>query len=98
MPSRFRWYRFALAFLLISTLAIFARAMTVIIPSDDDLIIGARLIVSGEVTASESSFDDSNTQVFTYTTLRVSEVLKGSLSSEEIVIKELGGDVGGRGV
>ncbi len=69
-------------------------ATTVIIPSDDDLIIGSRVIVHAKVISVVAAFDEQRGCVFTYTTLRVREVLKGRLASREIVIKELGGQAG----
>ena len=42
-----------------------------IIPSDDDMIIGARAIVRGKVLSIGSSFDERQNRVFTYITLRV---------------------------
>ncbi len=98
MRSRILWLRLFLTTLLVSLLVVFAQAMTVVIPTDDELIIGSRVIVQADVLSTESSFDDTHTQVFTYTTLRVNEVLKGAVATRRIVIKELGGDVGGKGV
>src|SRR5713226_6244314 len=72
-------------------------ATTVIIPSDDDMIIGARAIVRGKVLSIGSSFDEQQNRIFTYTTLRVQEVIKGQISERKIVIKEEGGQVGMRG-
>src|ERR1700730_8970638 len=67
------------------------------IPSDDDMIIGARAIVRGKVLSVGSSFDAQQNRIFTYTTLRVQEVIKGQISERKIVIKEEGGQVGTRG-
>ena len=98
MQSRILCFRLALSLALLSAFTFFAQAMTVIVPSDADLIIGSRAIVYADVLSTESSFDDAHIQVFIYTTLRIHEVLKGSIASREIVIKEPGGDVGGKGV
>jgi hypothetical protein len=72
-------------------------ATTATIPSDDDMIIGARVIVRGKVLSIGSSFDEQQNRVFTYITLRVQEVIKGQISERKIVIKEEGGQVGMRG-
>src|SRR5436190_23917102 len=71
-------------------------ATTAIVPADDDLIIGARVIVKGKVLSIESQFDDQQRRIFTYVKLKVQEVLKGQITERKIVIKELGGRVGDR--
>lgn len=72
-----------------------ATATTVRIPQDEDLIIGARAIIRGRVLNVASAFDGD--RIFTYTTIRIQEVLKGQISERRIVIKEQGGQVGSRG-
>ncbi|MEW6211010.1 MAG: putative Ig domain-containing protein [Acidobacteriota bacterium] len=72
-------------------------ATTVIIPSDDDMIVGARAIVIAKVLSVGSSLDEREDRIYTYTTLRVQEVLKGQITERRIVIKEEGGDLGYRG-
>ncbi len=72
-------------------------ATSIVIPSDDELIIGARAIVRGNVTAVASGYDDAHKSIFTYITLRVQEVFKGNITTSEIVIKEPGGVTGTRG-
>nr|MDQ3011641.1 hypothetical protein [Acidobacteriota bacterium] len=72
-------------------------ATSIVIPSDDDLIIGARAIVRGNVTAVATGYDDAHKSIFTYITLRVQEVFKGNINTSEIVIKEPGGVTGNRG-
>lgn len=72
-----------------------AQATSVIVPSDDEMIIGARAIIRCVVTSVESRYDVEHNAIFTYTTVRVSEVLKGSLQVDrEVVLKEPGGGVG----
>ncbi|MGA9770240.1 MAG: putative Ig domain-containing protein [Blastocatellia bacterium] len=73
-----------------------ASATSVIIPPDDDLIIGARAIVRAKVLSVSSSLDPQD-QIYTYITLRVREVLKGHITDHRIVIKERGGQVGFQG-
>jgi hypothetical protein len=67
-------------------------------PSDEDMIVGARLIVRGKVLSVESSFDESQQRIFTYTTIKVQEVIKGQLAERRITLKELGGVVGDSGL
>ena len=72
-------------------------ATTVVVPSDDDMIVGARAIVMGRVLSISTSYDESRGMVFTYVKLRVDEVLKGHLKNRKIVLKELGGVAGNHG-
>jgi len=71
-------------------------ATTAIVPPDDDMIIGARVIVRGRILSIESRFDEQQGRIFTYIKLKVQEVLKGQITERKIVIKELGGQVGDR--
>ena len=71
-------------------------ATTAIVPPDDDMIIGARVIVKGRILSIESRFDEQQGRIFTYIKLKVQEVLKGQITERKIVIKELGGQVGDR--
>jgi hypothetical protein len=96
--------RFNLATLSISVLftCFFAAkglvfATTVVIPSDDQLVIGARAIVRGKVLSLETRYDGERRRVYTYIRLQVDEILKGRVTAREIVIKELGGEAGGFG-
>jgi hypothetical protein len=71
-------------------------ATTAILPSDDDLIIGARAIVQASVLSLDSSLGVDD-RIYTYITLRVKKVLKGHLTERKIVLKEMGGQVGDLG-
>jgi hypothetical protein len=85
---------------LLAALVVFAEtasATTVIIPADDDLMIGARAIVRGRVISVTCAFDDQQGRIYTYITLRVNEVIKGRITSRRIVLKEPGGQVGLQG-
>ncbi|MDX2039919.1 MAG: putative Ig domain-containing protein [Acidobacteriota bacterium] len=72
-------------------------ATSVIIPSDDQMIIGARAIVRGQVVAINGGLDQQHQGIFTYVTLRVQEVFKGKLTQGDIIIKEPGGQFGNKG-
>jgi hypothetical protein len=85
-------FLFAIIFLLLCQSI---EATTVRLPEDEDLIIGARAIIRGRVLSVASAFDGD--RIFTYTTIRVQEVLKGQIGQRRIVIKEQGGQVGSRG-
>ena len=74
-----------------------AQATTFTVPSDDELIIGARAIVRGKVLSLTSRLDPAQDRIFTYITLRVNEVLKGRIVERKIVLKQEGGQLGTRG-
>ena len=71
-------------------------ATTVTIPSDDDMLVGARAILRGKVVAIESSLEESSGRIYTYVTVKVQEVYKGQITERRVVLKELGGRVGDR--
>src|SRR5690349_6384334 len=86
--------------LLLPCLVIFAlsvHAISVIVPSDDEMVIGARAIVRGAVTSINSGFDAQHNAIFTYVNVRVYDVLKGQINSSEIVLKQPGGVAGDHG-
>ncbi len=74
--------------------AINTLATSVIMLSDEDLIVSVRAIVQGEVSAIESRFSEDKSQIYTYITVKVKKVLKGKIESQEIVTRQLGGTVG----
>src|SRR5215467_5023332 len=74
-------------------LAAAANATTAIIPSDDQMIIASRAIIRAKVISQSCGFDSRHNIVYTYVTLRIREVLKGQITSSEIVLKEPGGQV-----
>ncbi|MGE0132066.1 MAG: FG-GAP-like repeat-containing protein [Blastocatellales bacterium] len=81
--------------LVISFLSV--HATSVIVPSDDEMIIGARAIVRGTVTSINSGYDNQHNAIFTYVNIRVYDVLKGRITSNDIVVKQPGGVSGDRG-
>ena len=72
-------------------------ATTVIIPSDDQMIVEARAIVRGRILAIETGLDEQQDRIYTYVTLKVQEVLKGRITQRKIVLKQPGGEYGSRG-
>ena len=70
-------------------------ATTVVRPLDDDMVVGARAIITGKVLQIESAIDQQD-RIFTYITVRVNEVIKGQISQRKIILKEFGGIVGDR--
>ena len=72
-----------------------ALATTVVRPLDDDMIVGARSIITGKVLQIESAIEQQD-RIYTYITVRVTEVVKGQISERRIILKEFGGVVGDR--
>src|SRR5712692_8419902 len=64
------------------------RASTFVVPTDDDLIVGARAIVRAKVLSMSCQLDESSGRIFTYVRLRVREVFKGQITDGEIVSKK----------
>lgn len=93
---RRRGFKYLLAIISLLFCADSVRATTVILPADDDIIVGARTIVRAKVLSVASSLDTEQDRIFTYITLRVQEVFKGEITERRIVLKELGGTVGDR--
>ncbi|HKV39193.1 MAG TPA: putative Ig domain-containing protein [Blastocatellia bacterium] len=89
--------KLAFLFLFLMAFATAGRAMTVVMPTDDDMIVGARGIVVGRVVSTSAGLDDKTGFVCTYVRLSVSQVLKGDLTPGVVVLKEPGGMVGTRG-
>lgn len=71
------------------------QATTVVLMPDDDLIVSSRAIVHGTVTQIESRFDPAGQSIYTYFTLHLQQVFKGNISDSTIVVRQLGGRVGG---
>lgn len=65
--------------------------------SDDDLVIGARAIVIGEVRSIGSRYDAQQDRFFTYIRVNIEQVFKGQIRERSIVLKQEGGEVNGQG-
>lgn len=85
-----------LALLLLPTFR--AKATTVVMLSDSELIVNSRAIVTGRVASIMSAWDDTHSMVWTYVEVRADRVLKGELAEGSIVLKQLGGEAGASGV
>src|SRR5262245_20093532 len=88
--------RQVLVTLLVCLCASISRATTVVMPTDLDMIVGARAIVRGKVVSINTALDDRTGLVCTYIKLSVREVLKGEIAQGELTLKEPGGETGGR--
>src|SRR5207237_3056617 len=73
--------------------AVAASATTIVLPSDDQLILKAPVIVSGTILRSNPV--QIGNKIWTETTLAVDHAFKGAATAE-IVIREIGGQLDGR--
>jgi hypothetical protein len=62
-----------------------------------EMVSRAGTIVHGTVLSNECREDDRGA-IFTYTTIAVAEALTGSVAEDQIVIRNMGGKVGDRGL
>src|ERR1044071_793430 len=72
-------------------------ATTAIVPTDEQMVVESRAIVTGRVADIFSSVDSRTNLVYTYVRLDVNTVLKGNIVSRQIVLKELGGETANHG-
>jgi hypothetical protein len=62
--------------------------------SEEELIVDSRVILKGQVMATESRWDESEDAIWTYVMIAVQRVYKGNIASPIIVLKQMGGAVG----
>ena len=62
--------------------------------SDEEMVSNAQTIVIGTCTSIKSEWNEERTKIFTYITIVPKNILKGSEPPQEIIIKQLGGEVG----
>ena len=86
----FRVYGLTCVFLL-ATIA--AHATTIVLPTDEQLIAKAPVILDGTVVSTAAV--DRNGAIWTDTTVDVSHAIKGNVSGR-IIVRELGGQLGDR--
>ena len=67
----------------LAALNLIGYATTVIIPSDEEMLVGARAVLRGQVTAVTCAYDETHRGIYTYITLNVAEVIKGNLNKGE---------------
>jgi hypothetical protein len=85
-----------LAFVLLA--AVSARADVTPRWSDADLARFSDAIVTGRVVDIASGRDPATGAIYSYVTLSVDQVIKGSIAEREITIKQLGGQIGDEGL
>jgi hypothetical protein len=61
------------------------------------MVVESRAIVTGQVIGLSTAVDPSTNRVYTYIRLEVNTVLKGGITEQEIVLKELGGETAALG-
>ncbi|MGH9174737.1 MAG: hypothetical protein ACRD1H_10275, partial [Vicinamibacterales bacterium] len=84
--------------MLLVAAADLARAGTAPKWSDDQLIGFSDVILTGRVADITSGWDTSVNTIYTYVHVDVDEVLRGSLGSGRVIIKQMGGVAGGIGL
>ncbi|HEX6177302.1 MAG TPA: hypothetical protein VF057_03015, partial [Thermoanaerobaculia bacterium] len=70
-----------------------ARATTIVMPSDEQLIAKAPVILAGTVTATQPV--EREGKIWTESSIAVARVLKGN-ANDAIVVREIGGEINGR--
>jgi len=91
-----RWAALALAGLLLAAplAAVTMRALSL-----DELVQTSDRVVVATIVSNEGRWDDAGAKIFTYTTIRVDEYIKGDgASGDTLVIVTLGGAVGDKGM
>ncbi len=86
---------FAVAFFTVLGSPVAAHASTILELSFSEVSRSSEIIIEATVESSHASFD-ANGQIWTTVQLAILDVLAGSIDTERIVIRYLGGTVGGR--
>src|SRR5262245_8421613 len=71
-----------------------ARATTIVVPTDDELLRASRAVVEGRVVEIRARRAEHGRTISTYVTLDVSRVLAGDATTGRLVLKQMGGRVG----
>src|SRR5438105_1573768 len=88
----------ALSLLVLALSTIPAKATSVVMLSDDELIQTSRVIVTGTVKTVFSAWNDEHNIIYTFVEVRPDHFLKGNLNTTRIVLKQLGGTAGASGM
>jgi len=97
MNTRRLFFFSVLACLVVFAVSVGTFATTATVPTDEQMVVESRAIVTGRVAGIFSSVESSTDLVYTYIRLDVSAVLKGNIVSQQIVLKELGGETADHG-
>src|SRR5438128_7308113 len=79
---------------MVLAIAVPARAQTPFSPADDDLLRSAAVVATAHVVTVGVGRDSETTAIYTYVTLEITELLKGTLEDRSITLKQLGGVLG----
>ncbi len=82
----------------LSLLALPSKATSVVMLSDDEMVVTSRFILTGEVRTVTSAWNDEHTMIWTYVEIKRDRLLKGKLGAKTIVLKQPGGTVGQSGI
>src|SRR5690349_20797202 len=88
----------ALPLLMLASFSFPAKATSVVMLTDDELILDSRVILTGTVNTVFSAWNDEHNLIYTYVEVRPDRFLKGDLNTKRVVLKQLGGTVGGSGM
>ena len=87
-----------LVFAVSCALSLTAHATAVMNLSDEAMVNQAETILTGRVTYIRSEWNEERTKIFSYVTVTPENLLKGNAYQNEIVVKQLGGEVGDIGM
>jgi hypothetical protein len=68
------------------------KATTVVMLSDEELIVDSRVIITARIGSVTSAWDQSHSMIWTYVEVHPNRVIKGNLSETTLVLKQLGGN------
>lgn len=71
-----------------------ANATSILQLTFDDLVQKSELVFEGRVVASDSRWNDTRTEIYTEVTFEISEIIKGGITGDSIVLSFAGGEVG----
>lgn len=93
---KFRSVLVTILFILIVPVLLPKEATTTVVKklSDEELTLQAQNILIGTCTSIRSEWNEAGTKIFTYVTVSLQSSLKGDQNQGEIVIRQLGGEVG----
>ena len=84
--------------LFVWSIPLTARGTAVRKLSEEDMVNQAGTILTGTVTSIKSEWNEERTKIFTYITITPNNFLKRNGTTQEIVIKQPGGEVGDIGM
>ena len=83
-----------IVFIIAVAIAAAARADSPFSPTDDDLLRSSDVVATAHVVGVDVGRDQETTAIYTYVTLEITELLKGTVEDRRITLKQLGGVLG----